>query len=79
MTYIDKAVLIMNAVLGYERFKHSKGDKFIEDTKMDVGYFPDEFINLMITKLYTYVDYLKNQPIPIARQYSNEISRKSKY
>lgn len=79
MTRIDKAVLIMNTVSGYERFKHNKGDKFIEDTKMDVGYFPDEFINLMITKLYTYVDYLKNQPIPIARQYSNEISRKSKY
>lgn len=49
----------MNAVSGYERFKHSKGDKFIEDTKTDSGYFPDEFINLMITKLYTYVDYLK--------------------
>ena len=79
MTKIDKAVAIMNAVSGYERYKSSQGDKFIEDTKTDSGYFPDEFINLMITNLYTYVDYLKNQPIPIARQYSNEISRKSKY
>lgn len=79
MTKIDKAVAIMNAVSGYERYKSSQGDKFIEDTKTDSGYFHDEFINLMITKLYTYVDYLKNQPIPIARQYSNEISRKSKY
>ena len=59
MTYTDKAVEIMNAVSGYERFKYSRGDKFIEDTKMDAGYFPDEFINLMITKLYNYVDYLK--------------------
>lgn len=71
MTKIDKAVAIMNSVSGYERYKSSKGDKFIEDTKTDLGYLPDEFINLMITKLYTYVDYLKNQPIPITRQYSN--------
>ena len=40
MTNIDKVIKIMNAVSGYERFKHSKGDKFIQDTKMDVGYFP---------------------------------------
>ena len=54
MTKIDKAVAIMNSVSGYERYKISKGDKFIEDTKTDSGYFPDEFIGLMIFKLYSY-------------------------
>lgn len=40
MTNIDKVIKIMNAASGYERFKHSKGDKFIQDTKMNIGYFP---------------------------------------
>ena len=44
----------MNSVSGYERYKSSKGDKFIEDTKTDSGYFPDEFISIMISKLYSY-------------------------
>lgn len=62
MTRIDKAVAIMNSVSGYERYKSSKGDKFIEDTKTDSGYFPDEFINLMITKLYSYTQDFSKLP-----------------
>lgn len=62
MTKIDKAVAIMNAVSGYERYKSSQGDKFIEDTKTDSGYFPEEFISLMITNLYSYTQHFLNQP-----------------
>ena len=57
MTKIDKAVAIMNAVSGYERYKSSQGDTFIEDTKTDSGYFPEEFITIMIYKLYSYTKY----------------------
>lgn len=78
MTNIDKAIKIMNSVLGYDRFKHSKGDKFIADTKTDVGYFPDEFINLLITKLYTYTDYFSTLPVPIAKEYMNSVLQNRK-
>ena len=68
MTKIDKAVAIMNSVVGYGRYKSSKGDKFIEDTKTDSGYFPDEFISLMITKLYSYTQHFLNQPVSSEEQ-----------
>lgn len=68
MTKMDKAVAIMNSVSGYERYKSSKGDKFIEDTKTDSGYFPDEFIGLMITKLYSYTQYFSNQSKSLEEQ-----------
>lgn len=62
MTKIDKAVAIMNSVSGYERYKSSNGDKFIEDTKTDSGYFPEEFISRMITTLYSYTQYFSKLP-----------------
>ena len=68
MTKIDKAVAIMNSVSGYERYKSSKGDKFIEDTKTDSGYFPDEFISRMITTLYSYTQYFSNLPKSLEEQ-----------
>lgn len=68
MTKIDKAVAIMNSISGYERYKSSKGDQFIEDTKTDSGYFPDEFISRMITMLYSYTQYFSNQPKSLEEQ-----------
>lgn len=68
MTKIEKAVAIMNSLSGYERYKITTDDKFIEDTKADAGYFPDEFIDLMIIKLYNYTDYFSNLPLPISKQ-----------
>ena len=68
MTKIDKAVAIMNAVSGYERYKSSKGNKFIEDTKTDSGYFPEEFITIMIYKLYSYTKYFSNLPKSLEEQ-----------
>lgn len=68
MTKIDKAVAIMNAVSGYERYKSSKGDKFIEDTKTDSGYFPEEFISCMIFTLYSYTQYFSKLPKSLEEQ-----------